>query len=449
MRPSLTNICADFVTKVQWSDIPEDVRVKSKYYFLDWMGALIAGSITPEAGIILEYIQEQGGESHSNVFGLQEKTSSTNASLGNGFISHILEVDDVHSKSISHPAAPVDAAALSIAQYLNQDGQTFLLSTILGYDIMLRIGEAVTPSHYKIWHTTATCGTFGAAVASGKLLGLSTDELTHALGNAGTQAAGLWEFLSTGAMSKYLHTGKAAMNGVISSLLAKKGYTGALYILEGDKGFFKAYSGEKDFHEKFKNFGSPYKIIETSIKNYASCTHTHTAIDSILKIKEDFNIQPEDIDKINVYTYQDASRIAGNMNPKTSIEAKFSIAYCVAAALIYNMVGLDEFLISKITDPSVSELIKKIDIIPDEECDKLRPSRWPSRVELITNDNRRFTQGFDYPKGSPENALTTEELQKRFIDFSTRVIDEEKSRKLMDRILNLDSINNINQLFDL
>jgi len=449
MEPSLTNRCAEFVTKVQWRDIPEDVREKSKYYFLDWMGALIAGSVTSEAEIILGFIREQGGEQQSNVLGLSKKTSSINASLGNGFISHILEVDDVHSKSISHPAAPVDAAALSVAQYLNRDGRSFLLSTILGYDIMLRIGEAVTPSHYKIWHTTATCGTFGAAVSSGKLLDLSTSELTHSLGNAGTQAAGLWEFLSTGAMSKYLHTGKAAMNGVISSLLAKRGYTGAWDILEGDKGFFKAYSGEKDFQEKFKNFGSPYKIIETSIKNYASCTHTHTAIDSILKIKEDFNIQPEDIDKINVYTYQDASRIAGNMNPKTSIEAKFSIAYCVAAALIYNQVGLDEFLVSKITDPSVTDLIKKIDIIADEECDKLRPSRWPSRVELITRNNKKFTQGFDYPKGSPENALTPEELQDRFIKFATRAFNEEKSRKLMDRILNLDSMNNINQLFDL
>lgn len=449
MKPSLSQKCSEFVQKTCWEDIPEEVHDKSKYYFLDWMGALIAGSITPEAGMIIEFIDDQGGKPQSNVVGLLKKTSCIQAALGNGYISHVLEVDDVHSQSISHPASPIDAAALSVAQYLNKDGKSFLLSTILGYEIMLRIGEAVTPSHYNFWHTTATCGTFGSAIASGKLLNLSVEQLTHAMGNAGTQAAGLWEFLTNGAMSKYLHTGKAAMNGVISSLLAKKGYTGAWYILEGERGLFKAYSNEKNYQDYFKKFAEPYKIIETSIKNYASCTHTHTAIDSILKIKDTFKIDPNNIKEINIYTYQDAKRIAGNMNPKSSIEAKFSIPYCVAAALLYNQVGLDEFLEDKISNPQISELILKTNILIDEECNRLRPSRWPSRVEVVTYDDNKIKEGSDYPKGSPENPLSQKELENRFIQFSNRAFSEDKSRKLMEIILNLENLNDIDQLFSI
>ena len=239
MKLSISQKCSEFVNSTSWSDIPEEVREKSKYYFLDWIGALIAGSSTHEASIIRNIIEKQGGTLQANVIGLEQKTSVLNAALGNGYISHILEVDDVHKKSISHPAAPIDSAALSVAQSINASGEDLLLAIILGYEIMLRIGEAVTPSHYKIWHTTATCGTFGAAVASGKLYNLDSVQLTNSLGNAGTLAAGLWEFLEDGAMSKYLHVGKAAFNGVLSSLLAKEGYTGAIKIFEGERGFIK------------------------------------------------------------------------------------------------------------------------------------------------------------------------------------------------------------------
>jgi len=447
MEASISQKCSDFVYSVKWKDIPYSVKEKSKYYFLDWMGALIAGSSTSEASIIQDIIENQGGAPQANVIGLEQKTSVLNAALGNGYISHILEVDDVHSKSISHPAAPINPAALSIAQTINASGKDLLLSIILGYEIMLRIGEAVTPSHYKTWHTTATCGTFGAAVAAGKLLKLNPSELTHALGNAGTQAAGLWEFLESGAMSKYLHTGKAAMNGVLSSLLAKRGYTGAIKIFEGERGFVRAYSNEVNTEEKFKNLGKPFKILETAIKNYASCTHTHTAIDSALSIANDQHLNPDQIIKIKVYTYDNAKRIAGFKNPKSSIEAKFSLPYCVAAAIYYGKVGIDEFLPKKINNPLIKNLMEKIEIDVDKELNELRPEKWPARLEIYTKNNRTYKAGFDYPKGTPENPLSCEDLKKRFIDFSTRTISCSEAKNLMEKILKIEEIVNINQLF--
>lgn len=447
MKSLISQKCSNFVHSTKWSDIPEKVKEKSKYYLLDWMGALIAGSSTREASIIQELIKNQDGAPQANVAGLKQKTSVLNAALGNGYISHILEIDDLHKKSISHPAAPIDSAALSIAQSINASGKDLLLAIILGYEIMLRVGEAVTPSHYKIWHTTATCGTFGAAVAAGKLLNLNQIELTNALGNAGTQAAGLWEFLANGAMSKYLHTGKAAMNGVLSSLLAKKGFTGAIKIFEGERGFVKAYSNEVNPEEKFRNLGKPFKILEASIKNYASCTHTHTAIDSTLHIVTTQHLNPDQIIKVKIYTYDNAKRIAGSKNPKSPIEAKFSLTYCVAAAIYFGKVGIDEFVPEKINNTAIEKIIGKIEIIVKEELTKLHPEKWPARLEIYTKDNRIHKAGFDYPKGAPENPLSCEELQQRFIDFSTRTISYSEAKTLMEKILKIEEITDINQLF--
>lgn len=447
MGLSISQKCSDFVYSTKWEDIPNDVREKSKYYLLDWMGALIAGSSTSEASIIQDIIKNQGGAPQANVIGLKQKTSVLNAALGNGYISHILEVDDVHSKSISHPAAPIDSSALSVAQSINASGKDLLLAIILGYEIMLRAGEAVTPSHYQMWHTTATCGTFGAAMASGKLLELNSAQLTNSLGNAGTQAAGLWEFLTNGAMSKYLHTAKAAMNGTLSALLAQRGYTGAIKIFEGKRGFVKAYSKEVNPEEKFKNLGRPFKIIETSIKNYASCTHTHTAIDSIFFIIKKYILDPNQIIKIKVNTYNDAKKFVGIKNPKSSIEAKFSLPYCVASAIYYDEVGLDEFTPKKIDNPLIKSLIGKIEINVDKELNKLRPEKWPTRIEVYTKDNNVYKVGFDYPKGAPENPLSYEELQRRFIDFATRTINYSEAKDLMEKIFRIEEMTNINQLF--
>ena len=163
--------------------------------------------------------------------------------------------------------------------------------------------------------------------------------------------------------------------------------------------------------DKFKNLGEPYKIPETSIKNYASCTHTHTAVDSVLSIITTKYINPGQIIKVKVYTYNNAKMIAGFRNPQTPIEAKFSLAYCVATAIYYGKVGLKEFSPEKINNPEIKKIIEKIEISAKDELTKLHPEKWPARVEIYTKNNRIYKEGFDYPKGAPENPLSYEELQ--------------------------------------
>src|SRR5699024_5076985 len=244
--------------------------------------------------MIHDFAVEMGGEPQATLV-TGGKTSVAQAALVNGAASHIVELDDIHKGSIIHAATVVIPAAIAVAEWKKLTGKDLITAVVIGYEVCYRIGEAVTPSHYYYWHNTATCGTFGAAAAVSKLLELNEEQIIHTLGSAGTQAAGLWEFIEDGTMSKQLHPGKAAMNGVISGLLAQKGFTGASKILEGDRGFFQAMSEDSDESKVTDNLGKQFKIMENGFKIHASCRHTHHAMDLMIDLKKERNLSGEDI----------------------------------------------------------------------------------------------------------------------------------------------------------
>jgi 2-methylcitrate dehydratase PrpD len=333
--------------------------------------------------------------------------SAAAAALANGVASHMLELDDVHKGSTLHPAAPVIPAALAVAEREHRDGRAFLLAVVLGYDAALRIGEAVNPSHYRFWHPTGTAGTFGAAAAAASLLGLDAAGMQHALGSAGTQAAGLWEFNADGAMSKHLHPGKAAMNGVLSADLARAGFTGASRILEGDRGFFAATSTSHDATRLSDGLGSHWKISENCYKLHSCCGHTHTAIDCAL----DLAPAPEQIESVAIETYGPGYAIVQNPRPATPYQAKFSIAYCVTAALLHGHCGLDEFTPDRVADPAIASLLARTSVTVAEDLTARYPAAWPCRLAIRLRDGRTLRTSADFPRGNPENPVSTEALE--------------------------------------
>ena len=222
------------------------------------------------------------------------RASAPAAAFANGVASHILELDDIHKGSTVHAAAPIIPAALAVAEREHADGRAFLAAVTIGYEAAFRIGEAVNPSHYYFFHPTGTVATFGAAAAAGSLLKLTAEQMLNALGSAGTQAAGLWEFNADGAMSKHLHPGKAAMNGVLAADLARVGFTGATRILEGDAWLLPGDERGPVSHQTAPHYdasritdglGVRWKIGENGYKLYSCCGHTHTAVDCALEIR--------------------------------------------------------------------------------------------------------------------------------------------------------------------
>src|SRR5580704_10977477 len=274
----------DVLAGSEYADLPASVITDSKRAILDWLGSALAGALEPPARLMHSVVARLGVSREATVFAAGRASAAT-AALANGVASHILELDDVHKTSTLHPGAPIIPAALAVAEREHADGKAFLLAVALGYEAALRIGEAVNPSHYRFWHPTGTAATFGAAMAAGSLLKLNSVQMLNAMGSAGTQAAGLWEFNADGAMSKHLHPGKAAFNGVLSADLALAGFTGASRILEGERGFFRATSEGYDATRVTVGLGTKWKISENCYKLYSCCGHTHTAIDTALELR--------------------------------------------------------------------------------------------------------------------------------------------------------------------
>ncbi len=279
----LTRRLAEFLAAARYPDLPPSVVDHARRAVLDWLGSALAGSVEPPARRAQQFVASLGVSEDATVFS-GGRSSASGAALANGVAAHILEFDDIHKTSTVHAAAPVISAALAVAEREHVDGRAFLLAVTLGYEAALRIGEAVNPSHYRYWHPTGTAATFGAAAAAGSLIHLSPAQMLDALGSAGTQAAGLWEFNADGAMSKHLHPGKAAFNGILAADLARIGFTGATRILEGERGFFRAMSASYDESRVTDKLGETWKIAENCYKLYSCCGHTHTAIDVALDL---------------------------------------------------------------------------------------------------------------------------------------------------------------------
>jgi 2-methylcitrate dehydratase PrpD len=440
-------VLAETISATRFSDLPAAVIGDTQRAVLDWLGSALAGALEPPARMVRQWVARLGASDEATVFG-DGRASAAGAALANGVASHVLELDDVHKGSTLHGAAPVIPAALAVAEREHADGRSFMLAVALGYEAALRIGEAVNPAHYRFWHPTGTAGTFGAAAAAGSLLGLDAVRMTDALGSAGTQAAGLWEFNADGAMSKHLHPGKAAFNGVLSADLAHAGFTGASRILEGERGFFRAMSASHDASRITDGLGSRWKISENCYKLHACCGHTHSAIDVSLALRSrgDRSLAKafRQVADIHVQTYGPGFEIVREPDPRSPYQAKFSIAYCVVSALLDGEVGLAQFSPERfgpdgVRDPAAAALLKRTRTTVADDLTAQYPAAWPARVSITFNDGTALAGSVEYPRGNPENPVSTAELEDKFLGVVGTRFGADVAARALEAVRNVGS----------
>jgi 2-methylcitrate dehydratase PrpD len=445
---TLTEILSKFACNLHFSDLDATVVEHAKMCFLDLLGSAIAGHNHEYVKKLLPLAVDAGGKKESTIIGFPKKASSLWATFINGAMAHVCETDDGHKGGKIHPGATVIPPALALGESLCMSGRDFIESIIVGYEVGCRVAEAVGPEHYQIWHTTATCGTFGAAAACGKLLKLSVNECTDALGNSGSQAAGLWQFNEEGKMTKILHTAKAGFNGLLAALAAKNGFTGPKKILEGKKGFFQAMSQNPQPDKIFLGLGKNFKILENTFKIDASCGHTHPSIDALLKGKEKYSLVPEDIIEIKVSTYPTAIEVAGQIDPQTPYEAKFSIPFCLAVVLTYGNADINKFNPEILFDKKIRSLMGKISLSPNPLLDGLSPDDPKSRnshLEIVAKQGKLFVESCSR-KGSPENPLSQEDVKKKFAGLVEGIISQSKTTDLICMIEDLDQLKDLGKL---
>lgn len=443
----LSPLLAEFATQVSYAGLKPELVRTVKHCLLDTLGCIYAGADAPATTIVSGVLAGMGGVPEATALPTGARTNCLFASLVNGVASHAVEMDDVHREAIIHPSAAVLPAVLAAAERAGASGKACLAAAVAGMEVFIRVALGAGKSHYRVWHTTATCGTFGAAVGAGKLLRLDRNGFVQALGSAGTQAAGLWEFLADSAMSKQLHPGKAAMNGVLSALLAAEGFTGATRILEGEKGFFEATCENADPRRVVADLGTVFHTARISLKYHASCGHTHSPIDATLAAVRDRPPTPEEILRIQVRVSRNALDLLGGVTATTPYLAKFSLPFCIATALADGRVGLAAFTEERLRDPVIRRLMERVELLEDPECTANFPRKWQARVRIATTDGRVLEGSADYPKGDPENPLTQAEVLDKFHHLTRGRLERARAERLAERVLHLEDVDDMATLF--
>lgn len=422
---------------------------------LDWLGSALAGSIEPPARMAHRLARGFGESSEAAMFA-GGRASAPVAAFANGVAAHILELDDIHKTSTVHAGAPIISAALAVAERERASGEQFLTAVAVGYETAFRIGEAVNPSHYRYWHPTGTVATFGAAAAAGSLLALSADQMVDALGSAGTQAAGLWEFNADGTMSKHLHPGKAAMNGIMAADLARAGFTGARRILEGERGFIRAMSDAANLSCLTAGLPAIRKIEENCYKLHACCGHTHSAIDLAMALRLRAGLSEADagsrVAAIEIETYGPGYEIVKESRPRTPYQAKFSMAYGVAVALLEGRAGLEQFAADRfgsdgVTVPALHSLVERASVRVADDLTARYPAAWPARVTLTLADGSRLCEASGYPRGNPENPIDRRELEEKFRTLVEPRFGPARAEQMLAAVAQLAAARDVGQVF--
>jgi len=440
-----TKKLVDFIIKTRYEDLPAEATNIAKQCFLDCIGVSLAGCVQPIGKIMESYLKDVGGTPRSSIIGLGIKTSPTNAAFTNGTIGHALDYDDMNFPAIGHPTVTVLPAVLALGEYTGATGRDVLLAFILGFEAFSKVGNATSPSHwYKGFHSTATIGTYGAVAAASKLLKLDQEQTINAFGIAGSQAAGLKQ--NFGTMTKPFHAGHAAEGGVKAALLAKKGFTAAQDVLEGQFGFAKLMTDGYDFGVLDK-LGDQWDIVDPApfFKPYPSCGGTHAAMNAMLSLIKEYDLKPDEVERVDAGMNPGGVKELIYTEPKNALQAKFSMQFCLAIMLLERKGGLAQFTDAKARDLKTIELMKRINLYVDQELTKSLPLGWVDKTATV---KVRMKDGREYKRTADIEHPTRDELKSKYEECASLVLPENKLRRSIDVITNLEKLEGLNPLME-
>ena len=446
---SVALVYGEFCEQVAKMKIEDHIFHHAKRATIDWFAATIPGGLEMPARLISQALKSEIGTGASTILPLGLKTTPRNAALINGTASHTLEFDDIFRGGLYHPGSPVISAVLALADANDLSGEQFLRAVITGYEVSNRIASVMVPAHYDFWHTTATVGFFGATAASSYTLGLNASQTAHALATSASMAAGLQQAFRSDAMTKPIHAGRAAEGGVLAASFAKEGITGALDIFEADRGFGRAMSDSVDWKAAVKGLGTDFTIEQITQKNHAACGHVHAIIDAINQIKEEKDFYPEEIEKINIGSYQKVLEICCNPKPTTTYEAKFSAQFCAALACLKGRaLRTQDFLQDSLKDPAVASLMPKVELNIDQDCQKAFPGARSAKVKVELQNGIELESFAPTRKGDPDYPMSDFELSEKYTDLAQSVLGKERARALLEDMWMYDKVNSTREFVE-
>ena len=447
---TLTEQLADYWSNARCEDFPPDTVRLAKRFLIDTLAAGIAGAGSEVAQIVDRAVRGalERSSGTSVLWGRKDTLPAREAALVNGTASHALELDDFGG--CGHSGAVVIPAVLAIAGRGGLTGKDVLTAIVAGYDVAARVTEGAGGYRYHNdlgWHSSGTCGSFGAAAGAAKLLKLDRERYADALGVAGTFTGGIWAFLADGAMTKRFHPGKAAETGLSAALLAQSGMTGPRQVLEAKwGGFFSTYAREIATPDAtLKGLGSEFRIARSGMKPYACCRGLHATIDALFELMRETGARPDDIERMVVHGNEQNKLQFDRPEIGTLLDAQFSFQYALAVGATSGRATLDQFVPPRHDDPNVRALMRRVEVAADREQ---KPGTYPP-LEIRFRDGRAIERHIAYAKGAPENPLSDEELRGKVVSQVEPVLGAAQCKALMAAVASLDEVKDARDVLSL
>jgi 2-methylcitrate dehydratase PrpD len=440
----LTRSLAAFAIELRRENIPAAARELATRAILDTTGVMLAGSREDCARITADMVRARESRPVATVAGFGFKTSTEAAALINGVSGHALDYDDVNSAMTGHPSIPLVPTVLATGEETNASGSDVIDAFIAGFEVETRLGRAIGRSHYERgWHATATMGVLASTAAAARLYRLSVDQTQMALGIAVSMAGGSRQ--NFGTMTKPLHPGYAAQNGIVAAQLASRGFSADPTAIEAPLGMFALFSPGDDGNPEsvLEGLGNEFELLDTgiSVKNYPCCFGTHRAIQAIIDLRAEHGLQPDQVERISVLMPRGAAAPLIHSRPSTGLEGKFSMEYCAAAALIDGRVGLSTFDDAAVRRPEAQMLLRRV-LLEEADVDSA-PADGFAEVHLAMRDGNAMVRRVDEPRGSPDQPLSLAELTAKFADCAGPVIGSEATDTALGLLLELDRAESI------
>jgi 2-methylcitrate dehydratase PrpD len=438
----VSRVFAEFIAAQSWDTLSEEARELSKQAIADCIGGALAGLTEPPTKVVLELVRTEPGD--APVWGTKLRTTERDAALVNGTMAHAHDIDDTNESMRGHPSAPVVPAVFAAAPAAQADGKAIITAYAVGVEIEAKLGRAMNMEHYERgWHTTLTLGSMGAAAAVANLLRLTPEQTACALAIAGSTAGGLRA--NFGTMTKPLHSGMAAQNGVLAARLAQGGMTANPDAIEAKEGFIDLFCGVDHVavDKAVSGLGAPFDVVSPGIiyKLYPTCSLTHHVLDILLDGVRSGEIRKEAIQKVRCGIGYRCENTLPYHAPRTGLEGKFSMEYCVAAALHYGEVGFAQFTDEAVNAPGIEALYPKLDIYIHPELRERESVFWDfADIEILHEDGAVFRRRLSKPKGHPENPLTWADLETKFRACADRTVGVAAASRAWDGLRRLDAL---------
>lgn len=453
--PAVTATLARFAANLRFDDLPAEVVERTQILFLDLAGIIVRAQELDSSLAMKAALRDlELTRGSLRVFGSDETWTPEAAALLAGATAHSLDFDDTHAKAMLHPGAPVIPAALSAAQMVGADTRTVIAAIVAGYEVMIRATYGVNGIKHseRGYHLSATAGVFGAAAAAGNVFGLTPEQMAHALGTALSESAGTGQFSVNGAWTKRFHVGKAAAAGLRAAALARRDYTGATQAFEGREGFFNAYSPEPTPALALEGLGEVWGVLESGIKPYPCCRGIHAPLDAVMALHARHDIRIDQIESVRVGMAQRSVYVVGEpqerrRKPKNVVDCQFSTHLCLSIALKHKRMGWDDYE-PALQDPELFELMQRIDVHEDEECNANFPRFFSAVVEIRTKDGQVWREFVKAPRGEPDSVPSGEELRAKFSLLVTPLLGSAGEAGFYQAIMSMRDGISMGQLFE-